>query len=731
MADERYRNQIWCYCRQCGFGGDILELYAAASKFPAATPRDRLSAAFARLSDLGLIVHPEQSPLETCIWTSERRQLNRDMWKRAVSEGPELLKTDQVLRGIVGMMGLTYQSSSWAERTGKILGVTSQDRFNEAISWTGGSVIKTKYDELKHIHMGRRPRDGSVHHLVIFPFWEVPGVIGGWSVTVRVKGEDALLTVFRKVNRSSHLGGGVWNVREHAGFAFLDRLPEIDSELGTAVSIFTNPLDALTVHDRALQESSKPLPALAMPSGTSLPPVFRGDLVAGRKVTILTQQMDAAALTAAVDSRSQVAVYGDHKKLNQLVFKTSARQALHRLSLRAIPWHEALSSAIMERGSSEANFLISSMRLTERDLEDVFDHISPEARDRLRASHLAKKVSPNSITTRTVYEDNGRWWNVTSSKRSTLIADAILRIDEIRRFQKPQPHSVARGRILFDGKTFPFEENFAVIEEKGFIWMRDLLLDQGAGLMNFSSKHADRDLVVTVALRFQKAIQMPGADDLGWNRELNGFSLPQCLIKRNGSLGDSAMSPLRGITIETEHVRRLQRTPCDDPGVIRAMSQPEASHLWAVAVAVIHEVIGTLMIRNPAKFEFRGESLTGVFSFRDAAQHIGCSIIRSTAEIFSNWPCLWNNYVTTSRQTDAQDVYRLYSWASAPKEAIRFLKGITIPFLMWWLSKHPGMLQLRPGLEQLASLLAEWFQNMGGDPGIVKDGGELWQLVTA
>ena len=732
VPDQHNASKCWYDCRGCGFTGDALELSGAVAIGREAPAADRVRAAIARLTD--------STRIDNAAYRAEvaaRREKHLKAIKSSRDRAAEVVRRDLRARRLLAALGLPTADDP--DRSGvRLLGLLSRADANAFVPPNRNPGVMRAGGEIKASNLPSERKMGEPE-VVVLPFWLSRGVPGGvLFASLDVYGNLSLLWRSIFPSPTSAQNDACF------GACFLDAVPPPGGPTGDALFALSDPIEAMLTQDRSIRESGEAVPVIGLTTAPGFQPALLPLAASvGRTVVLVTRRVDGAAATIACRSGCRVYACGDWSSWRSSLARVGPRGTLARALTESVPWEEALSTYASTLPVESAAAMVKRLK------------VDPWQRDAVMAAlpaHVAAACRPpvggrrfHRSSGGVLYiEDSGVWvrdrnyLHCKAGRRTpTVIANGIVRIESLRRYSLPTPHTVAEGYVRFKGADYPFCERIDVMERGGFRWARDLILDAGGGFLEYY-RHACVNMV-DLAVHFWPPAQHPCSDRIGWCNQVGGFTWASATLLRDGTQTKCLLSPELKKVFPDLPTRDYAVAESWHPGAVRALSGSGSRPLWALAVAIVHEATGPATLRRPHGLRLLLGSLPkstrpGVVA---AARALGCSTVEATHEVLRNWPACTTDDGSSGRQisvclpgTLSRDwEAEIRSWPRLTSAAEQSLRSLVPTFLRWWLKRDRTLRALRTPTDT-AALMGEWFALMGGDKKVFAGSAKWFKPVT-
>lgn len=605
-----YRDRLlrgeWFHCRACGTAGDAIELYAAC-RFPSPGPVDidAVEAAIGRLTERGLMGNGEpDAPTVAAYWRTVAGPRRRAA--ALVARGAAAAEAEAAAGTLAGLLarlgvGRSQSGGRWAERVGRFVFVVRRRDVEDACC--PGTAEVNSNAGLGRVFKGL----GWGTHVLVHPFHDLPGRIRGFVIAGR-SGGDPGDVFYRAVHTNYDHSPRAYMPAsdETTGVSFLDALPPgTDPALGPTVFALFGSLRALQLQETWLRQAADPLPAVGVPdTAGGRRVVLDPAVVAGRPVVVWAPAVDRRVLAFAARLDARIAAGGEDADFFHDAARLDPRQWLARQERKARPWRDVMADMAAGYDAPAVADLEAYIGL--RPGQDCAPPPAPGA---------AAPVPARTAVVRgmTVEEADGRWYRTKRHARADVVADAVVRVDVIRRYGAGDRY--AAGAVLFNGAEYLFTEKLRVLETAGFRWVQDFLLDAGAGYMRYVDEFAGD--MMAIATQFRRPAVDRGAGGVGWDPGLPGWAFPGFTVRPDGTAGPDAFPPGALPVVDPP----APPTPAECAAL--AADTPTARAAWALAAAVVANAAAPALLRETTGF-LVAEDWDGGASAMTLLRWMGC-----------------------------------------------------------------------------------------------------------
>ena len=526
-------NSHWVSCRRCHWSGDLIELAAAVWHLP-------IPATILKLTKLGFPFPPDHMRPEAIanyVHTHvEYHHRVRALWVKA-HDGR--IYHNNNLAPLLQQLGLTSRLSEnrWATGPGQLMGCLNKADIEECFcpksAFQGGARVaaldKSYNPSRGRVFSGRNWKDS-----LVWPFYDCPGRVRSFLFAGR-EGRPNEDWVFRASSNQD------LRPRREAGLWFHPQLRDWSSAcpLLALRDIVTATQLQLAHFKRALV----PLPIVSWYADDKHITQQGWSIFANYPLVFFAEQLDADLLYQAklTEGRLHIApkntLSRDPSLFVSQIFKA------------AKAWPEALSDWLETAQPSQLEELGLQFELRGQVIDDYLERcplgLRKRSKDILEEAGRCPQVQ---IEGRIIEERADSWHAVRrSGDRNAQVNDeivnAVLRIDRV--LHDPRRHRILyQGRILFKQRVIDFLVPQDVIENTPFRWMRQLLVEEQAGLLRFSrtwQRHA-----LHIALQFHEPQVLSGPDRLGWDPRQDRIVLPRFSLDLCGQITPTYLPNLEG-----------------------------------------------------------------------------------------------------------------------------------------------------------------------------------------
>lgn len=608
----------WLHCRACGFAGDVIELAAQAWT-------TGIESALLRLHALGVPL-PESGtdPAAIAAYVRDhpeyRRQI-RAFWQAAQDELAihHTSETRQLVLRAVGVRH--YTLSQWDEQGRRYLGAA--DRLTaERLFHPGASRYRQQ--------SGRRGHGGGAHRLfrgpgwgmvLVVPFYDLPGRLCGFLFIGREADPAAGDWVYQPVRQ------GAVNARpKEAGLQMIDGLFAPPHPLLGDESLFVipDPALALTLQLRALAaDTMRPLPIVGSYGDHRAATRAVWTHLPHRRPIFLVARVDESLLAQARQADGWIATPGLTRRSLQgdLMSHRRPHAWLRRARRKARPWCVVLRCHLRTLPLCQAEALLRRLGFDWAELEQFVRQSDEELRQKLRPLLHGRQVTPRvRLGGRTVIETDAGWFWERSGE---LISDAVVRIEQVLHSARQTRY---RGFVRFRGRTYPFCAPAAPLDRHLLAWTRRFLLQAGAGLLTYQATWSRKALAL--AQQFHPPELVECETQIGWSRPHSRFLFPTFCLTLGGEVERGRVPLDIDPTAPAWQLQPPQRLLPSERQVLSERSA-ETGVFWAVAAAVIHNVLSWLLHYPPVPLALDGAGAQAMG--RIAAGLLGCQEVRLPA----------------------------------------------------------------------------------------------------
>ena len=526
-------NSHWAACQRCAWGGDLVELAAAVWQLP-------IPATILKLTRLGYPFPPDDLPVEAVAnyvrSHVETHRRVRAMWSTARAGR---IHHSSNLAPLLQELGLTSRLTEerWRQGPGQLLGCLTKADVEECFcpksAFQGGARLQAL--DIAHnpsrgrVFSGRNWRD-----VLAWPYYDLPGRVRGFMFAGR-DGKSADDWVFRV---STHQAP---RACKEAGLCFHPDLLEQPAE--EPLVAVRDVLLATRLQLAHFQRALSPLPLVAWYADDKHMTRQGWSIFAERPLVFFSERLDADLLCQLRITEGKLFLGPE----------TATSREPRLLVARAIrlarPWPEVFATWLEAATPAQLEELSLRMELRGQSLNEYLERCPDALRNRTRvALEDAGRCPQVQIDGRLVEERADGWHLVRRSSNqgpqvNDEIVDAVLRVDRV--LHDPRRRRVLyQGRVLFRGRVIDYLVPQGVLERAPFHWMRQLLVEEQAGLLRFSplwQRHA-----LHIALQFHEPQILTGPDRLGWDPRQDKFVLPRFSLDLTGKTLPSYLPNLDG-----------------------------------------------------------------------------------------------------------------------------------------------------------------------------------------
>jgi len=535
---------------------------------------------------------------------NDRHNVVNAFWQHC--QGYHLQRENAKIRMLQRHFHVSPDTAMAGERLTRIIGAcTTED--------TAKYFHKARYEYKKQLRNGKSGSFDYVdfpgrnwNELLAVPFYDLPGRICGY------------LFIGRDGDPEDFVFKQVLPYYSEGGLAMLDGMfQERHSLLGHTKFIMTDIQTALCLHGRQAKDSSKILPmacAYEAPRGTT---ANVWDWLRPQDVVFWGPDV-LKTIRLAMPANGQVTIA---KYTRDIITRNSnslsAAGWLHRMKQRAVHWSRALQDILNEADDLQAEEILLSLEMSNKDISEFINHCDDTLRERLK--HLA---AHGGLSNRTRFE---RQWVVEKptgwylEKTNDCISSVIIRIHQV--ISAHAGDTYYRGELRFHEQVYPFTEHTKIIDKLGALrWAHKYLRDtlKGGAAAYYPSWNAKG---LQLALSFNPPENVHHEFRIGWRENLLNFQLPNFAITRSGIDDESVAGLFQGRSLPAMHL--------PPPGVIPRTHIANLSFLnnetrivWATAVAVLTNIISPAVNRNQPPILLDGEDTQRIGV--STAKRMGC-----------------------------------------------------------------------------------------------------------
>jgi hypothetical protein len=547
----------WYYCRECGFGGDSIELYHRVHNLP-----DIRDAIFEMLAKKLLPLTRDQVQLETA-----NSYISAYITKRKGFEA--LFKQGQENLNDVGSQGLAllheyhlwggYRAGHWHKHISQFVGLV--------------------HPKEARAHGFSIPRTAAFRRLLVMPSYDIPGRI-------------CALTFF---------GFKGSFIREHVefndddGLMMLDVLPLYNESVIT----MTDPIFALQLQRRQFNRTRNPLPILVHGAGTSR----AWGAVRSRRVIFWDRNVDYWLYKQAMKHpQAHIAIRPKFADRAAYLDKNPLPVVLERFHKSAQSWGHAMRDLILDGEHWKVTDFVLNLDMTEQDKQRIKEVCTPAQKERVDRAlgevPLDRFVYAGGMR---ISESDDRWWIVDKDHRE-LGCSAIIRLDSAIHIPDVD-QNYYEGVVVSKGKQIRFCEKMDVIEKKTAVWLRDLMMRNGLPPPTVQSKLKTQ--LIAIAKQFQEPRYVQRSGKVGWNAELQGFVFPNFTV-RFGAIDESNRAMVYDTKVPGANLHAGSIADGDWDDVLE--DRPESAAVWAGLACFMTNLVAPVISAAPSATGFIGGS---------------------------------------------------------------------------------------------------------------------------
>lgn len=618
----------WYWCGDCRFGGDLIELCGAVWKLD-------LSLAAAKLSESGLTWESAQPPdatqIETYVNETKRRRRRTDFIQQARKDA--LLQRNTALGKLCGKLRLRLEDQSgprWKQGVGELLlGSTYESAERAFHDWRPKTPNARTNRSVDRIFRG--PKWNEV---LALPFYDLPGRPCGFQFIGR-KGDPEQDFAWKFTWIESEK-------RREAGVCFHPGVPALP-EADEGVLCCPDALLMLRLQLAQFRRSYSPLPLIAW-HHSKVGRTQHGWAWWRQPLVFWDVALTPETLLQAVEQDARITLAGsrDPAKMSAILLRDPPATFCKRLLRNALPWQRAWSEFVAEAPLRDLEHVFLGYRLLGGALEPLATVLARRERERLE--HLLKGALERRVSFdgRTILETHNGWSEEAGSGRAKrkLVLNAVLRIDSIIQLKQP-PRSYYAGRVLFQGREYPFTAPGKSLDNNGFAWLAEFL-DSVQAVEPLQGDTSYNRKLVRVARQFQPAKFVEGVNRVGWETGADRFRLPKFSL----AVGGEIQPEFHDVLPETLPAAELPSPDALAPSDVQTLTagSPSLEMFWAAATALAANVLAPAFGRSSLGLAISGAGAATMG--QQTAIAFGCPLstvpLEKTAEAEERhaWPLL-------------------------------------------------------------------------------------------
>jgi hypothetical protein len=600
-----------CSAAQCGWAGDPIQLAAR-------TWRVSIQSAVARLQQLRIPVATDPESVSQYVASLAYRKQALDFWQQARQRSVHHSNAASRLVHELGW-GDELSPSRRKEGPARLFGWAKRNAVERL--FMPNAAGKTAHDvtSADRVFVGRNWGDD----VLIVPYWQLPYQLAGFMFIGR-DGDPAKDFVFRRLRL--RVGRAPF---AEAGLAMHTHVPRRTAGEDRRVLMMTDLAAAVGWQVRNLVRSPTPLPLAVWHRGRD--PNYKLDVTTrhawqwfhDRKLVFWMPTPDAGSLVQAARLGAEIVSDGPvHMSYADYLRRHSTPSAAcRRLLDLARPWRTVFAELLETLPDHEALDLLLQFQADDFDLGDVLSRCPVRIRQR------ADRLLPPAHSMRTVahkgdevYEEDCCWYRHRRpgqpKRRPELICNALIRVNEIVTFARSR-EAYYRGEVLFKHAAFPFCVDRKTIEGGTWRWLRDFLIEQQAGVLQYDPTYGD---LLTLAARFHPPAVREESFSVGWRSETSELALPQFSL-RNG--GEATVRKMLPVHAKMPGVCLNPPAGCSPVEIDDLTADRQGSPtLWAVVAATLSNILGPIFHEPRVAVGLCGQGATWTGAL--VAEAFGC-----------------------------------------------------------------------------------------------------------
>lgn len=506
----------WFHCIKCKYSGDIVEYAATHWSIDSKDAIDRLVAN-------GVNIPAERVSSESLVNAYLQSHVNRrknfhSFWEH--SSRANLLDEPE-WRELGGKLGFRYASGErWRNGLGRFV---------------GGCLIKNANELYKTDEISKRITSplytGTQHrHILCLPAHDKPGSIFGFGFLDydEFSTKLAYKSIISIGTRDKNCAG------QETGLFMYEAIETGDKSISDKLFVIGDPVTALRFHARHFVNNDSTLPLIgSITNDPKLKTRSAYQELIGRKIIFwapyLTPELfsQAALVNGDIYQTGLKATYHPDEHFNHL----KPTEWLKRFESYARSWRDLLQKHVDSLPPDKAEEFIKDLDIPHDDMAKLVASCSPKMKQRIE---LAKGVSFGNkwvrIDDQIIIERDDKWIR---DKNKEVICDAIMRITNVISHPTKRKRFY-EGFIRFKGEEIKFFEEDKIMENGTGNWMKKTLLDNQAGLLNYSRNWSEQLLHIAIQLSTPKMTKL--IDRFGWNEEQAAFVFPTFSV--SGTTGE-------------------------------------------------------------------------------------------------------------------------------------------------------------------------------------------------
>lgn len=522
-----YQDQIhrteWFYCQDCKQAGDLIQLAAKVWQIS-------LAGAVAKLArnNFDIPTSPEivRSYLRVPI---EQRRRVALFWKNARRQHPNTSTTgSKLVQELKFDCDLPEERRLWGPA--RLFGHSSV----ADVEKTYHAHIPKDATRSAVVSELRSFKGRGWDDVLVIPYRDLPQRICGF-LSIGRNGDPSRDYVYKRTEANSRPNGPF-----EAGVAVHPEALRVASDFGNTLVALDSSVRMIQLQCRHFDQSLYPLPLIAwhrQEKGRNvLETNYAWHWLQNYNIVFWMPVFNLYTFKQAIKTNGKISTIGpqtdDEQAYRRYVANKSAKELTANVIRTGQPWPDVLAKHVQALPDEQVEDLFLHLELEGIDLDQVLSVCKPELQQRVREALPEEQGGIVNIDNVRVEERGGHWYSV-NGNRSSLMVDAILRIEQVINYAKSNK-VYYKGYIIYQDESIPFCESKALVDRDTFAWMQQVLIDREKGLLRFNpsrSRHA-----ISVATQFKKPKFVKGIDIVGWDDRKARFVLPRFSVYSGGTI---------------------------------------------------------------------------------------------------------------------------------------------------------------------------------------------------
>ena len=596
----------WYHCRKCKSAGDMIELAAAAWGLSLPATLQKLTQ-----QGLDLTVSPALVRFYLRDHVDCRKRL-RQLWRQSQTH---LYQDSTTLRALLSELRVPFDFPAERAQSGpaQILGGCTHTAAELAFS---PHCTRPTQEHFRGSTSPARIFKGPKwNEVLVIPFYDVPRRHCGFGFIGR-GGDMSKDYAFKTA--PVNVGGPEVQRNAETGLAFHPGVWEIAKEWGRTIFAVSDPLLYLRFQMRQFERSLNPLPLVLWQERTRA----AWTMFQGYKIVFWDRQASLATMQQVVQTNGWLSTAGpiadDPEAVHNYLLRYVPSMLCEQLRKTARPWPLRLASLMRGWTDAQVEELLLQLHLEQDQLQRLLKSCDERVRSRVTGALQTNQLSGSiRLESRTFVEQSDGWYCHRTgawARELTLVVDAKLRIDQVI-VHRAAGKTTYCGRIIYHNEEIPFATAEEGFEKDPFRWMRQLLLEQGKGVLRYSAgygKHA-----ITLATGFHEPKLVQGISRVGWDREQLLFNLPNCRIGPDECKPQHETIP--DISLPATNLRLTTPPLAENWAPADGYSM---SVFWGALAGILHNIVAPAVLRGTCGFGLVGPGATELGLA--VAQAMGC-----------------------------------------------------------------------------------------------------------